>query len=72
MSDLAHQLTVDHSENRSGLLDAVRRISVFDVRLAHLATGDYLIGTTSSSSGSRSPTSPPLSSTGGCFRKWHD
>jgi DNA excision repair protein ERCC-4 len=38
-----HQLLVDHSEQRSALLDAVRRSGMFEVRMAHLATGDYLI-----------------------------
>jgi DNA excision repair protein ERCC-4 len=38
-----HQLLVDHSEGRSALLDAVRRSGMFEVRMAHLATGDYLI-----------------------------
>jgi DNA excision repair protein ERCC-4 len=38
-----HQLVVDHSEGRSALLDAVRRSGMFEVRMAHLATGDYLI-----------------------------
>jgi DNA excision repair protein ERCC-4 len=38
-----HQLVVDHSEGRSALLDAVRRTGTFDVRMAQLATGDYLI-----------------------------
>lgn len=44
MPDLIHQLAVDHSEARSTLLDAVRRSGTFEVRMAHLATGDYLIG----------------------------
>lgn len=38
-----HQLVVDYSEGRSALLDAVRRSGIFEVRMAHLATGDYLI-----------------------------
>jgi hypothetical protein len=33
----------DHAESGSALLDAVRRSGVFDVRMVHLATGDYLI-----------------------------
>ena len=43
MADSVHQLAVDHSESRSALLDAVRRSGTFEVRMAHLATGDYLI-----------------------------
>ena len=43
MADSIHQLAVDHSESRSALLDAARRSGVFDVRMAHLATGDYLL-----------------------------
>jgi ERCC4-type nuclease len=41
--DLVHQIAVDHAESRSALLDAVRRSDAFDVRMVHLATGDYLI-----------------------------
>jgi len=44
MSDLVLQVTVDHSERRSALLDAVRRTGAFQVRMARLTTGDYLIG----------------------------
>lgn len=44
MSDLVHQVTVDHSERHSALLDAVRRSGAFQVRMARLATDDYLIG----------------------------
>lgn len=44
MSDLVHHITVDHSERRSALLDAVRRTGEFQVRMTHLTTGDYLIG----------------------------
>jgi DNA excision repair protein ERCC-4 len=43
MADLLHHVPVDHSEARSALLDAVRRSGAFDVRMVHLATGDYLI-----------------------------
>jgi ERCC4-type nuclease len=43
MSDLLHQIGVDHSESRSSLLDAVRRSGMFEVRMVHLAIGDYLI-----------------------------
>jgi ERCC4-type nuclease len=43
MSDSVHQVTVDHSEARSALLDAVCRGGAFEVRMGHLATGDYLI-----------------------------
>ena len=43
MRDVLHQVAVDHSEDRSALLDAVRRSRAFDVRIVHLATGDYLI-----------------------------
>jgi ERCC4-type nuclease len=42
MSDLLHEVTVDHSERRSAL--AVRRTGEFQVRMARLTTGDYLIG----------------------------
>ena len=38
-----HQLTVDHSERDSVLLDAVRRCGWFDVQMDRLATGDYLV-----------------------------
>src|SRR3989338_1142218 len=41
--DSVHQLAVDHSERDSVLLDAVRRSGWFDVRMARLATGDYLV-----------------------------
>jgi hypothetical protein len=43
MSAPAHQLSVDHSERHSALLEAVRRSGAFDVRMVHLDTGDYLI-----------------------------
>ena len=43
MPNCVHQLAVDHSENRSALLDAVRQSGAFEVRMARLATGDYLI-----------------------------
>lgn len=43
MPDSVHQIAVDHSEGHSALLDAVRRSGVFEVRIAHLGTGDYLI-----------------------------
>lgn len=43
MPDSLHQLAVDHTEARSALLNAVRRSGTFEVRMAHLATGDYLI-----------------------------
>lgn len=43
MPESVHQVAVDHSENRSELLDVVRRSGVFEVRMVHLATGDYLI-----------------------------
>jgi len=43
MSASAHQLSVDHSERHSALLEAVRRSGAFDVRMVHLDTGDYLI-----------------------------
>jgi DNA excision repair protein ERCC-4 len=43
MRDGVHRVAVDHSEERSALLDAVRRSGAFDVRLIHLQTGDYLI-----------------------------
>jgi DNA excision repair protein ERCC-4 len=43
MSDSIHQLVVDHSEGRSPLLDAVLRSGSFDVRMARLEVGDYLI-----------------------------
>jgi DNA excision repair protein ERCC-4 len=43
MANLVHHVAVDHSETRSALLDAVRRIGTFVVRIVHLATGDYLI-----------------------------
>ncbi len=44
MPDLMHQLSVDHSERHSALLDAVLRSGTFDVRMVRLASGDYLIG----------------------------
>lgn len=43
MPDPVYQLAVDHAESHSAFLDAVRRSGVFDVRMVHLATGDYLI-----------------------------
>ena len=43
MPDVLHQVAVDHSESRSSLLDAGRRSGRFEVRMVHLATGDYLI-----------------------------
>jgi ERCC4-type nuclease len=43
MADSVHQLAVDHSEGRSALLDVLRRNSTFEVRMARLTTGDYLI-----------------------------
>lgn len=43
MSGRVHQIAVDHSESRSALLDALRRSGVFEVRMAHLTTGDYLL-----------------------------
>jgi len=43
MREFVHRIAVDYSEERSALLDAVRRSGAFDVRLVHLATGDYLI-----------------------------
>jgi Fanconi anemia group M protein len=43
MPSSVHQLAVDHSEGRSALLDTVRRIGAFEVRMGHLAAGDYLI-----------------------------
>jgi len=41
--DPVHQLVVDHSERHAALLDAVRRSGWFDVRMDHLAAGDYLM-----------------------------
>lgn len=38
-----HQLSVDHSERHSALLELARRCRAFDVRMVHLDTGDYLI-----------------------------
>jgi Fanconi anemia group M protein len=38
-----HQLSVDHSERHSALLELARCCCAFDVRMAHLDTGDYLI-----------------------------
>ena len=43
MPDLVHHVAIDHSESGSALLDAVRLSGVFEVRMAHLPTGDYLI-----------------------------
>lgn len=43
MPDSLHQLDVDHSEARSALLNVVCRGGTFEVRMVHLATGDYLI-----------------------------
>jgi len=43
MPHLVHQLVVDHSESRAELLEALRRCGRFDIKLARLATGDYLI-----------------------------
>jgi ERCC4-type nuclease len=38
-----HQLTVDHSERDSALLDALRRSGYFDVQMDRLAAGDCLV-----------------------------
>ncbi len=43
MAGPIHQLDVDHSERQSALLGAVQRSGTFNVRMVHLATGDYLI-----------------------------
>jgi len=43
MPNTPYRIVVDHSESRSTLLDTVRRSASFDVRMGHLATGDYLI-----------------------------
>lgn len=43
MSGQIHQLSVDHSERHSALLEAARRSGVFDVRMVRLNAGDYLI-----------------------------
>lgn len=43
MPDSLHRLDVDHSEARSALLNVVCRSGTFEVRMADLATGDYLI-----------------------------
>lgn len=43
MPDVRHQVLVDHSEGRSALVDIMRRSGAFEIRMAHLATGDYLI-----------------------------
>jgi DNA excision repair protein ERCC-4 len=43
MSDMVHHLVVDHAESHSALLDAVRQSGVFEIRMVHLTTGDYLI-----------------------------
>jgi hypothetical protein len=43
LPESVHQIAVDHSESRSELLDTVRRSGAFEVRMVHLATGDYLI-----------------------------
>jgi DNA excision repair protein ERCC-4 len=43
LPESVHQVAVDHSESRSELLDTVRRSGAFEVRMVHLATGDYLI-----------------------------
>ena len=43
MSGRVHQIAVDHSESRSALLDALRRSGVFELRMARLTTGDYLL-----------------------------
>ena len=68
-----HQLVADHSEGRSSLLDAVRRSGMFEVRMTHLTTGDYLIDDdVARRAKDESAISPPLWSTGGCFRRWLD
>lgn len=43
LPESVHQVDVDHFESRSELLDAVRRSGAFEVRMVHLATGDYRI-----------------------------
>jgi ERCC4-type nuclease len=41
--DIVHRVVVDHSEGRSALLEAIRRCGRFEVEMARLSTGDYLI-----------------------------
>lgn len=43
MAAPAHQLSVDHSERHSALLESVRRSGALDVRMVHLDAGDYLL-----------------------------
>jgi Fanconi anemia group M protein len=43
MSNLRHSILVDHSERESLLLEVLRQSEDFEVRLARLRVGDYLI-----------------------------
>ena len=43
MSNARHSIQVDHPERESLLLELLRQSEDFDVRLARLRVGDYLI-----------------------------
>ena len=43
MSDQRHRVQADHSERDAPLLELLRQAGVFDVRMARLTVGDYLI-----------------------------
>ena len=43
MSDQRHRIQVDYSEREAPLLELLRRSGDFDVRIARLTAGDYLI-----------------------------
>ena len=43
MSNLRHRVQVDHSERSAPLLELLRQADDFEVRLARLTVGDYLI-----------------------------
>jgi hypothetical protein len=72
MREFVHRIAVDYSEERSALLDAVRRSGAFDVRLVHLATGDYLINDEVLIERNQLPISLPPWLTGVCFRRLRD
>ena len=72
MADLLHHVAVDHSEARSALLDAVRRSGAFDVRMVHLATGDYLIDNEVLIERKAAADFPRRWLTGACFRRSPD
>jgi len=43
MADRRHRLQIDHAERHARLVDLIRESDAFDVHMARLAVGDYLI-----------------------------